>query len=417
MHHHTWTSFQRAAWVGTTGLAAVLMLLAPTASAQTTAPHAGWGYGSTYTSNIMTRPRGPISSATSPGGLQLDDQQIEWQAVELGPGDYDFSQLDLIVGDGNAAGLNILLSFATRRPFYRSPTSGLMPSDPGTFGQFMQTVATRYAGKVSGLRAVGTRKISIAKPAPATSTIHLPAAARSWLWRRQGWRSGRLVLLGAPSPTGANVDGVSIDDVSYLQQLYTVNGGEVMGFFDGLSAHPSGFANPPDCTPATPECSLAGGWNNDDSFFAFTRLSQYHDVMVQNGDSRQIWITEFRVLLEHDAAAGLRVLQVRHRGTTGPVHGPGLQAGAANPVRGGDVRVEPELPARRSPERREVGLWHRPLRLQRPPGVLFPARYAEALSVSRQALTGTASLRPPCRRPPGAAGQPLAAHSRMVRQS
>jgi hypothetical protein len=102
------------------------------------------------------------------------------------------------------------------------------------------------------------------------------------------------VLLGAPSPTGADIPGAVIDDLSYLQQLYAINGGEVIGYFDALSAHPSGFSNPPDCTPATPECSLSGGFNSDDSFFAFTRISEYRDVMVQNGDAgKQIWLTEF----------------------------------------------------------------------------------------------------------------------------
>ena len=62
-----------------------------------------------------------------------------------------------------------------------------------------------------------------------------------------------MVLLGAPSPTGANIPGSVIDDLSYLQQLYAINGGEVIGYFDALSAHPSGFSNPPDCTPVRQE--------------------------------------------------------------------------------------------------------------------------------------------------------------------
>src|SRR5205807_6892008 len=38
---------------------------------------------------------------------------------------------------------------------------------------------------------------------------------------------------------------------------------------------------------------LSGGWNNDPSFFAFTRLGQYHDALVQAGDDKKIWLTEF----------------------------------------------------------------------------------------------------------------------------
>jgi hypothetical protein len=61
-----------------------------------------------------------------------------------------------------------------------------------------------------------------------------------------------------------------------------------------MTAHLSGFSNPPDCTPSTPQCSLSGGWNNDPSFFAFYRINQYYQVMAQNGDDgKKIWFTEF----------------------------------------------------------------------------------------------------------------------------
>jgi polysaccharide biosynthesis protein PslG len=101
-------------------------------------------------------------------------------------------------------------------------------------------------------------------------------------------------LLGAPSPTGANIPGQSIDDLEYLTQLYALNDGEAKAYYDAVSAHPSGFSNPPDCTPQTPRCSLSGGFNNDPSFFAFYRVSQYRDLMMRNGEAnKKIWFTEF----------------------------------------------------------------------------------------------------------------------------
>ena len=72
-----------------------------------------------------------------------------------------------------------------------------------------------------------------------------------------------------------------------------------------LSAHPSGFSNPPNCTPATPQCSLLGGFNNDDSFYAFTRVGEYRTLMVQQGESsKQIWFTEFGYCLNPTPPAG-----------------------------------------------------------------------------------------------------------------
>jgi hypothetical protein len=158
----------------------------------------------------------------------------------------------------------------------------------------MGAVASRYAGQVQAYemwneenldREAGTGNVDPSTYLPLLEAGYTAVKAAD---------PNALVLLGAPSPTSSNVPGVSIDDLTYLQQLYALNGGEVVGYFDVLSAHPSGFSNPPDCTPATPWCSLSNAWNTDDSFFAFTRVAEYRDVMVQNGDAaKPIWFTEF----------------------------------------------------------------------------------------------------------------------------
>jgi phosphoketolase len=91
-----------------------------------------------------------------------------------------------------------------------------------------------------------------------------------------------------------------MDDLRYLQQLYVLGGGEAKAYFDAVSAHPSGFSNPPDCTPSMPACSLSGGFNDDPSFFAFTRVQQYRDLMVQNGDAhKRIWFTNSATVRIH----------------------------------------------------------------------------------------------------------------------
>jgi hypothetical protein len=187
-----------------------------------------------------------------------------------------------------------MLSFAHAPAFYRSDTSGLMPADPSTFGQFMQAVASHYPGQIQAYELWNEENLDReAGPGNVDPSTYLPILEAGYAGVKAGDPTA-MVLLGAPSPTGANIPGAVIDDLSYLQQLYAINGGEVIGYFDALSAHPSGFSNPPDCTPAHPECSLSGGFNSDDSFFAFTRISQYRDVMVQNGDgAKLIWLTEF----------------------------------------------------------------------------------------------------------------------------
>ena len=220
--------------------------------------------------------------------------QVEWQAIETAPGVYDWSELDAIVNTANSDGLNVLLSVQHAPVFARGPSSGLFPRDPNDFGSFMQTLASRYKGKVRAYELWNEQNLSRETGSGNVNpSTYLPLLKAGYAGTKAGDPTA-LALLGAPSPTGANIPGESIDDLSYLQQLYALNGGEAKNYYDAVSAHPSGFSNPPDCTPATPQCSLSGGFNNDPSFFAFTRVAQYRDLMVQNGESaKQIWFTEF----------------------------------------------------------------------------------------------------------------------------
>ena len=287
-----------ASVVTAAALAATLVFGVPlTSSAQssTTAARNGWGYGfNVQLWHYDMVARSNVIGDVTQAGFNWMTQQIEWQEVETEPGGYDWTQLDNLVGDGSNAGLNIMLSFSHAPVFYRTDASGLMPADPSTFGAFMAAVASRYAGQVQAYELWNEenldREAGFGNVDPST---YLPLLEAGYSGVKAS-DPNALVLLGAPSPTTSNVPGSIIDDISYLNQLYAINGGEAAGFFDAVSAHPSGFSNPPDCTPATPFCSLSGAWNTDDSFFAFTRVSQYRDVMVANGDAgKQIWFTEF----------------------------------------------------------------------------------------------------------------------------
>lgn len=289
----------RLALGGAAGVLGALLLLLPTASeaqpAPTTAAPNGWGYGFQvqlwhYDPGARSNVIGDVKQA----GFNWITEQIEWDAVEMAPGEYDWSNLDNIVGDANAAGLNVMLSFQHAPEFYRSETSGLMPADPSTYGTFLGAVASRYAGKIQAYELWNEENLDRETgPGNVDPTTYLPLLESGYTAIKAA-DPAALVLLGAPSPTTTDIPGSIMDDLTYLQNLYAINGGEVIGYFDILSAHPSGFSNPTDCTPATPECSLSGAWNTDDSFFAFTRASEYRDIMVQNGDdAKQIWFTEF----------------------------------------------------------------------------------------------------------------------------
>jgi polysaccharide biosynthesis protein PslG len=254
-----------------------------------------WGYGFhvqmwSFSQDGKDQTAGLIQQA----GFSWAKHQVNWDAVETAPGQFDWSELDRIVNTLSGKGIKVLLSLDQAPPFYRTPASGIMPSDPATFGKFTQAMAGRYKGKVQAYELWNepnlARETGAGNVSPAT---YLPLLKAGY----QGVKAGdpaALAILAAPSTTGANIPGQVVDDIAYLQQLYQLNGGEAKQYFDAVAAHPSGYSNPPDCNPDTPQCSLSGGFNNDPSFFAFNRVQQYRDIMTQNGDSaKKIWFTEF----------------------------------------------------------------------------------------------------------------------------
>jgi hypothetical protein len=243
--------------------------------------------------DLNQQAKGFVVGDVKQAGFNWIKHQIEWQQIEQSPGQYNWSELDNIVNTDQGSGLNIMLSVLHAPDFYRAATSGLMPSDPSKYQQFMQAMATRYAGKVKAYEIWNEENLSRETgPGNVDPATYLPLLKAGFAGVKEGDSSAQ-VFLGALSPTGTTQPGVSMDDLAYLKALYALNNGEVKNYFDILAAHLSGFTNPPDCTPATPQCSLSGAWNTDPSFFAFYRVGQYRDALTQAGDDKRIWLTEF----------------------------------------------------------------------------------------------------------------------------
>jgi hypothetical protein len=269
-------------------------------------PTGNWGYGFqvqlwNFNDDAKRQTVGLIQQA----GFSWMKHQVEWTAIETQAGQYDWSELDAIVAAANAVNMKVLLSVQHAPAFYRSPSSGLFPSGPTTYQTFMQALATRYKGKVQAYEIWNEENLSRETGDGNVDPSHYLPILRAGSTGVRAGDPNAMVLLGAPSPTGSNISGQAIDDVQYLTQLYALNGGEAKRYYDAVSAHPSGFSNPPDCSPQTPQCSLSGGWNNDPSFFAFTRVGQYRDLMVRNGESnKKIWFTEFGYCSDATPPAG-----------------------------------------------------------------------------------------------------------------
>jgi polysaccharide biosynthesis protein PslG len=257
--------------------------------------NSNFGYGfQVHTWNLSPQAKEFVVSDVKQAGFNWVKHQVEWQAVETAPGVYDWAELDNIVNMDNPAGLKVLLSVAHAPTFYRSASSGLMPSDPATFQTLMQTMASRYKGKVQAYELWNEQNLSREAGVGNINPASYLGLLKAGFAGVKAGDSSATAILGALSPTGTTRPGESMDDLEYLTALYALNGGEVRGYFDALAGHLSGFSNPPDCTPSTPQCSLSGAWNETPAFFAFYRVGQYHDTMVANGDgNKAVWLTEF----------------------------------------------------------------------------------------------------------------------------
>ncbi|MCD6285172.1 MAG: hypothetical protein J7M39_04575, partial [Anaerolineae bacterium] len=93
-----------------------------------------------------------------------------------------------------------------------------------------------------------------------------------------------LVIAGSLAPTGGTGDGRAMNDVDFLEAMYTAG---VKGHFDAISIHNYGFGGPPE------DKTWGSGILN------FRRAEDIHDVMVAHGDGElPVWGTEFGWLLE-----------------------------------------------------------------------------------------------------------------------
>ena len=267
----------------------------PTTPALQALPTSTWGYGfQVHLWNFSAQAKSNTMGLIKQAGFTWVKHQAEWATLEPSPGTYDWNELDTIVNAAGVTNTKVLLSVQDAPAFYRTPSSGFFPSDPAKYGAFMQALASHFKGRVHAYEIWNEENLSRETGFGNVDPSHyLPILKAGSLGIRAG-DSAALVLLGAPSPTGTNIAGDTIDDIKYLNQLYALNGGEAKQYYDALSAHPSGFSNPPDCVQTTPSCSLSNAWDTDASFFAFTRVAQYRDLMVRNGEAnKQIWFTEF----------------------------------------------------------------------------------------------------------------------------
>src|SRR5258707_15831989 len=113
-----------------------------------------------------------------------------------------------------------------------------MPAHPSTYERLIRAMASRYAGKIKMYELWNEENLAReAGQGNVDPSTYLPLLKAGYAGTKTG-DSAAQVILGALSPTGANQPGVAMDDLQYLRGPYTLNGGEVKDYFDGLGVHP-----------------------------------------------------------------------------------------------------------------------------------------------------------------------------------
>lgn len=229
-------------------------------------------------------------------GFTWVKQRLAWHDVEgAGPGRYEWAAPDRIVEEAEAAGVNLVFRIDMAPPWsYPDPENdahapyGTLPVLPSLLGDFCETVATRYRGRVRGYQVWNE-----------------PNLAREWLGRVPdpagyvqllracyvGVKRGdpdALVITAGLAPTGSGPP-EAIPDVDYLRSMYEAG---LSPYYDLLGLHAPGYKAPPEMAPevvADPD----NGWGGHRSF-CFRHVEDMREMMVRYGDGhKQVAVMEF----------------------------------------------------------------------------------------------------------------------------
>lgn len=252
------------------------------------------GYGFQAQLYNLGDDRSFVVDVTRDAGFNWLKQQILWKYTEpVVKGEYDWAELDKVVNAVNNGGLNIMLSVVEAPGWALGDRTHGPPSNPTDFKDFMKALASRYEGRVGAYELWNEANL-----------------AREWGYGRinagefvelmhngyEGVKQGdanAVVVGGALTPAG-DVDIPdqkiqAVDDLRYLRQMYEYKDGLVTQCMDAWGVHPGGYNNSPDQDIGS---DRGAGWNGHASFY-FKRFIQHREVMLEFGDEKPMWFTEF----------------------------------------------------------------------------------------------------------------------------
>jgi hypothetical protein len=235
---------------------------------------------------------GEASIALAAGlGVGWIKQQVDWNTIEVAPGEYLWEALDRFVDRAESHGFKILLGVARAPGFTRSEpvVEDGPPDDFAIFNRFMLALTTRYRGRVAAYELWNEPNLLREWRGHGLSAETFAAFLRQGAMGARRGDPEAMLVSAAPGVTGIN-DGVNaIDDRIYLRSMIAAGVGQ---WVDAIGAHPYGAANPPD-ERFGDAVHRAGGFNDHPSFFFLDTLEDYRAILAEAGVDKPIWVTEF----------------------------------------------------------------------------------------------------------------------------
>ncbi len=230
-----------------------------------------------------------ILNTVQDAGFTWVKQQAQWKDIEGPQGSYQWGELDNIVRDVKARGLNIMISVA-KAPDWATGGKPGFPTDPDDFGRFMRAMAKHYQGQV-GAYELWNEENLIGESGVISPERYFYLLKAGYLGVKAS-DSSAVVIMGALTPTGIHDPNLATEDTVFLDSLYRVNNGEIRNYFDVLGSHPYGYNNPPETMwPDNP--STAREFTTHGQFY-YRRVENQRQVMENFGESqKQIWVTEW----------------------------------------------------------------------------------------------------------------------------
>ncbi len=273
-----------------------------TAPAQSTAETGSSGFG--YGFNVFWR--GDADSAdfntktidaVKGAGFNWVRVQIQWKSMEPAKNQYDPLPFDRLIQQYQGSNVKILASVVKAPDWALDPNGQQLLANYADWEGFMHFLAERYKGKVQAWEIWNEENLA----SEMGGQVRLADYAHLLEGGYNGVKMAdpnALVVFGGLTPTGVNDPSIAVDDLKYLQSFYAYKQGYYTKFFDVLGMHVSATNNPPDTM--YPQNPGPGDWSDDPSFY-FRRAEQLHQAMVENQDSRPVWITEFGWTTKNEA--------------------------------------------------------------------------------------------------------------------